>query len=730
MRLLPALVVAATIGTGAASALPKKFTVRDHVQLNRPGAPVVSADGRYAVYTVHKYSVQSNKVAQHLNLLDLDSKTVYPLTAPELGISDSNPVWLDNSTVAFLSARKASAGKPDEGVTAQVWSVSIEESLAGSSDAVKPKQVTSYVLPVESFAYNHASNLIALQFSVYPNSTLAETVARDLAEKQRIDSAREYDDLWVRHWDVWVGPKYSALFLAKLNVTLDRPLDGEPLPLVSSDADGALEAKDFSFSPEGNDLVFAAKKLGHGSAWSTKAPVFTVHSLSVDAPSDKHNVLEILNDDNPGASSAPVYSPDGRYIAWLQMPRFGYESDRNQIVVYDRESGSRTPIATSWDRSPSKLVWTKDSSGLIAVAEDKGHIRAFHIAINLSAGSADHDSVALTPDGAVSSVAVTGHNRFLVLQTSSISPGDFYELAIHSGNRRVSHANAASFERLVQPNENLTAKYGLARPIETWFNAFGKKLHAFIYLPPDADLSGNTKYPSAMIIHGGPQGSFTDSYSWRWNPQLFAAHGYITVVYNPSASTGFGQELTDSINQNWDLGPKEVLEGVKHILNEHPVTSQITDAKRVTGLGASYGGYSINWLNGHVEDGQFACFVNHDGIFSTVGLYYATEELYFPEFDLGGVPWDPKAREVYERVNPANHVAQWNTPTLFIHGALDYRIPDTDALSGFTALRRRGIKSKLLYFPDENHWVTKSGNSVRWYDTVLAWLDENTNNKL
>ncbi|KAI8870806.1 alpha/beta-hydrolase [Ramicandelaber brevisporus] len=229
-----------------------------------------------------------------------------------------------------------------------------------------------------------------------------------------------------------------------------------------------------------------------------------------------------------------------------------------------------------------------------------------------------------------------------------------------------------------------------------------------------------------MLIHGGPQSSFTDSFSYRWNPQLFASHGYITVQFNPTGSTGFGKELMDAVDKNWRLPPTEILEGIKHVLNEHHITAPITDDKKVTVLGASYGGYSINWLNGHVKDGQFACFVNHDGIFSITSHAYTSDVSFSDEISYGLPPWDPKGKELFDLDDPSLHVDKWNTPTLFIHGGLDYRCTLDQSLAGFTALRRRGVESRFMYFPDENHWTLKPANSIKWYDTVLEWLDEHT----
>ncbi|KAI8871833.1 alpha/beta-hydrolase [Ramicandelaber brevisporus] len=672
--------------------------------------------------------------------------------------SDSTPVWLDNATVAFLSARPESDSKDAKKALTQIWSVPIDGALAGSGQLTKPKQLSNYTLPVNNFVYNIPSGHLLLDFSVYPNATLTETVARDAVQKTRLDSAQIYNDLPLRFWDTWIGPKYNSLFLAKLSKYQERILDGEPVPLVSADSDGPVQPAEYRFSPDGKEIAFSYQKIDNLDGWKSSSSIVTVRHLSSLPCFGRRrcNGIDIIQS-KPGGAAIPTYSPDGRYIVWLQELFDGQKIAHSQIIVYDRTTRQHKEIAKGWDRTPRSLLWTKDSSGLIAVAEDKGHIRAFYIplefesvstsatstpaafdldgddasTVTLAAEPADAASsssvVPLTPNGAVVAVEALDASRFLVQHQSSVSPGDLYELTIKTSSiSGVTRATSASFERLARQNEDLAAKFGLSHPIETWFKAFNKTLHAFIYLPPGADLSGKVKYPSAMIIHGGPQGSFTESFSFGWNPQLFASHGYITVQFNPTGSTGFGKELTESVDRNWRLPPAEILEGIKHVLNEHHITAPITDDKKVTALGGSYGGYVVNWLNGHVKDDQFACFVNHDGVFSTSGLAYTSDIGYLYDILYNAQPWDPKGRELFDLDDPSLHVAKWNTPTLFIHGGVDYRCTIDQSLAGFTALRRRGIESRFLYFPDESHGVVKPINSIKWLDTILAWLDEHT----
>ncbi|KAI8868647.1 hypothetical protein GQ42DRAFT_170581 [Ramicandelaber brevisporus] len=407
-----------------------------------------------SLYLVPNYSLQTNKGSQHLNLLDIESKAVHALTAPGVDTSDSTPVWLDNATVAFLSARPESDSKDAKKALTQIWSVPIDGALAGGGQLTKPKQLSNYTLPVNNFVYNIPSGHLLLDFSVYPNTTLTETVARDAVQKARLDSAQIYDNLPFRIWDTWVGPKSSSLFLTKLSKHQERILDGEPVLLVSADSDGPVQPAEYRFSPDGKEIAFSYLKIDNVNVWKKHSWIAIVQNLSsLPCFGRRHcNNIDIIHSKTNDAGLA-TYSPDGRYIAWIYDEFINKESTPIRVNIYDRVTREDKEIAKGWDHIPGSLVWTKDSSGLIAVAEDKGHVRAFYIplefesvststpatfdldgddasAVTLTAEPVDaafsSSVVPLTPNGAVVAVEALDANRFLVQHQSSVSPGDLW----------------------------------------------------------------------------------------------------------------------------------------------------------------------------------------------------------------------------------------------------------------------------------------------------------------
>jgi dipeptidyl aminopeptidase/acylaminoacyl peptidase len=381
------------------------------------------------------------------------------------------------------------------------------------------------------------------------------------------------------------------------------------------------------------------------------------------------------------------------------MKRPGYESDRYRVVVFDRVAGTLRTLTEDWDRSPASLAWSRAGDRLFATADDLGHHGVF--AIDVQGGQVS----ALLGAGHAGAVLETTRG-LVVLLDSLTSAADLWSVSAGGGAPR----------RLTDINADVMAhvRLGGAEPF-TFTGAKGDTVHAWTVKPIDFDAG--KKYPLAFLVHGGPQGSFGDGWSYRWNPQTYAAAGYAVVMVDFHGSTGYGQAFTDAINGDWGGAPYEdLMKGLDAALVKYPWI----DGGRACALGASYGGWMVDYLAGKTD--RFKCLVTHDGILSNPMNYYGTEELWFPEWELGGTPWDKP--EGYAKYDPMSLVGQWKTPTLVIHGAKDYRVPDIQGLAVFTALQRRGIPSKLLYFPDENHWVLKPADSVLWHETVLAWLDQ------
>ncbi|KAJ1849326.1 dipeptidylpeptidase, partial [Coemansia sp. RSA 2703] len=518
---------------------------------------------------------------------------------------------------------------------------------------------------------------------------------RDRKEQERADTGQVYDELWVRHWDTFVSPKLSQIHTLKLvNGHHDQFKPKSEIRNIIRDtpSHGRLDATDsFVFSNDGRQIAFVAKKPARDYAWKTTSYVYLADvDGSAAAP---------INPGKGGASSSPAFSADGTKIVYLQMDDPAYEADRNRIKIYNIDDQSTNIVADDWKLSPSHVDWVDDST-LLVTYNDWGRNKMAKIDI------ASGEITPIISEHVVGAVRrLSGTNSRLIDYSAMDSPTDLYTVSLDDGKlTRVTNLNPELTKDVLSPTEDLE-----------FVGADNATIHGFILHPPNFDPE--KKYPLAFVIHGGPQSSFSDAWSTRWNLNIFAAAGFVTVAMDPQGSTGYGQDFTDAIRNQWGGKPYEsLIKSLHQLLESHPYI----DSDRMAALGASYGGYMINWINGHFDG--FKALVNHDGMFSTVSTYYSTEELYFPETEFEGVPFDEKARENYERWSPERFVANWKTPTLVIHSEKDYRLVVSEGLSTFTALRRQGVPARLLYFPDENHWVLKPANSLRWHQEVLEWI--------
>jgi dipeptidyl aminopeptidase/acylaminoacyl peptidase len=451
-------------------------------------------------------------------------------------------------------------------------------------------------------------------------------------------------------------------------------------------------ADQLAFAPDGKSVVFTARAAGRTEAWTTNLDLFS-------APVDGKRGPLNLTKDNPAQDSTPVFSPDGRQLAWLAMKRPGFESDRQAVMVRDWPDGKPRELAPAWDRSALSLAWSPDSKQLYVTADHLGQRAVFAIDV------ADGKVTEVVTQGTVTGVAVTA-TEAIVLHDSLTSAADLYRVPRSGGALTpVTQVNAEAFKT-----------FTLGEPEQFSFTgANGDTVYGYVVKPAGFDKT--KKYPLAFLIHGGPQGSFGNHWHYRWNPQTYAGHGYAVVMIDFHGSTGYGQAFTDSISGDWGGKPLEDLQkGLEAALAKYP----FIDGNRACALGASYGGFMINWIAGNWSE-PWKCLVNHDGNLDERFAYFATEELWFPEWEHGGTPWDNPAG--YAKANPIDHVAKWKTPMLVVHGGKDFRVVESQGMAAFTVLQRKGIPSRLLYFPDENHWVLKPANSILWHDTVNAWLD-------
>jgi dipeptidyl aminopeptidase/acylaminoacyl peptidase len=683
-----ALAVVATAATGAPTAAPRGFTVEDLVAMERVGAPAVSPDGARIVYTVRSTDLAKNKSHTDLYMVDLRTPGAAPQRLTADAASSTDPEWsAAGDAIYFLSSRSGSS---------QVWRVAATPGANGGTAT----KVTDLPLDVDAFRVSPSGDRLALSMAVFRNcADLACTAARMDAREKDKSTGKVYDRLFVRHWDTWADGRNAVLYSVPLDRSSKAGAAGTAVSLSGS-LDGDVPSKpfgdreEFRFSPDGKNVVFSVRIAGKTEAWSTNFDLYTVPAAGGQAPRN-------LTADNPAWDTKGVFAPDGRTLAYLAMARPGFEADRYQIMLLDVASGKKRKLAADWDRSPGTLQWAQDGKSLVVDAEDIGQHRLF--SIDATSGKV----TPLTGQGSIGAFDLRG-NTLAYTQANLSAGAQLFSMKLGAA-AKPTQLTLLNTERLAG------VRWGEAEQF-SFKGANGDTVHGYVMKPWNYDAG--KKYPVAFLVHGGPQGSFGNGWSYRWNPQTYAGAGYAAVFIDFHGSTGYGQKFTDAISGDWGGKPLEDLQkGLAAAVAKYPWL----DRSRACALGASYGGYMMNWIEGNWSDG-FKCIVNHDGVFDTRGMAYATEEQWFTDWENGGPYFS--FPEKHERFNPVLHVNKWKTPMLVVQGDLDFRIPTAQGLSTFTALQRRGIDSKLLVFPDENHWVLKPANSVLWHHTVIDWLDQ------
>jgi len=662
------------------SALPafaaKGLTIDDMLAMQRVSDPQVSPDGKWVTFTVRDTDVDANKGRFDVWLAATDGSTVARLTTHEANDQDAR--WSpDGKWIYFTSTRTGSQ---------QVW------RIRPSGGEAEP--VTKLDTDVNAFELMPDGKRLVLAIDVWPDAkSLAESIKRDDTKAKAKVTAHVYDQLMFRHWDQWEDGKYSHLFMWTSNKDVHDLTPGLMSDTPTHPFGGTEQ---LAISPDGKWLAYVARVGGRQIAWTTNTDVFLVATDGQSKPID-------LTADNKAYDFDPAFSPDGKTLGVLAMKRPGFEADRQRITLYDVASKKSRVVADNWDRSASEIVWSRDGRTIFTHADNVGNVSIF--AVDVASGNVK----TLVDKGTNESVALAGA-RLVFAKDTLKSPTELFSMkADGSDVRQITFLNAERVKKITWGEYEQFSFKG----------AKGDTVYGYA-IKPSGYKAG--KAPVAFLIHGGPQGSFGDHFHYRWNPQFYAGAGYGVVSIDFHGSTGYGQAFTDAIQGDWGGAPYEdLMTGLDAALAKFAWL----DGTRVAALGASYGGYMINWINGHTD--RFKALVCHDGIFDTRFAYFDTEEVWFPEWEHKGTPWDKP--EEFSKVNPAEFVKNWKTPTLVVHGGLDYRIPDSHGMATFTALQRRSVSSRFLQFPDENHWVLKPQNSKLWHQEVLAWIDRYTKKK-
>jgi dipeptidyl aminopeptidase/acylaminoacyl peptidase len=671
MTKFPLFLAAAAAAVAISPAAGRPMTAVDLQSIHRLGSPVVSPDGHWSVFTVSSTDWSKNKRVNTLEMLDLTKAGAQPqpIAGAEKG---HDPAFGADGSLWFLMP------------------VGDQDQLFRMSPGGTPVQVSDFKGDIGGF-------------SIAPSGTEAAVWAdRDLrcpdlncasvAETKAIGSGRTYDQLFIRHWDTWEQPGVrSRLFTFPV---VGGKLAGAGVP-IEGNLVGDAPSKPFgggeevAFSRDGRTVYFALREAGRTEELSTNLDIFA-------APADGSAPPVNLTAANKATDTLPTLSPDGRTLAYVAMARPGYESDRTVLMLRDLASGSVRPLTQAWDRSVGSIEWAKDGRSIFVTAEDTLQEPVFRI--DARSGSVRQ----LTSAGHAGNVRALPDGGAILTVDSAIVPADLYRMAPGGQLTQLTNVNGALLAELDPVRLDLFSFTG----------ANNDRVWGFIMKP----VLAAGKLPISFLVHGGPQGSFSNSWSYRWNPRLFTSPGYAAVSVDFHGSTGYGQAFQDAIHQNWGGWP---LDDLKLGLAAATAQDSQLEADNACALGGSYGGYMMNWIEGNWPD-RFKCIVQHDGVFDARAMAYETEELWFDEWEHGGHPYYETPAE-YEKWNPVNYVQNWKTPQLVITSEHDFRIPYTQGIAAFTALQRRNIPSRLLVFPDENHWVLKPKNSVQWYHEVFDW---------
>lgn len=670
-RSLVSFVLILVVSALAMAQQRRAITFDDLISMGRVGDPQLSPDGSTIAFVVTYHSVAENSTNSNIYLVSVNGGEVRQLTTAKR--ANNSPRWSpDGTMVAFVSTRDGES---------QIWTIPVQGGEA--------KKLSTISTGVSGLQWSPDGKWFAFASEVYPDCPDDECNQKrnEQIEKSKV-KAKMFDKLPYRVFNYWKDGKRSHLFVLPAtggNAIDLTPGDYDTPPI---DLGGSW---DYAFSPDSKEMAFT-RNTDPMIAISTNNDLFVV---SVSGGTPKRIT------DNPANDSQPLYSPDGKYIAYRRMNRPGFESDQNQLVLYERATGKHINLTEKYDYSVGEVQWSPDSKYLYFNADNKGNESIFRISLS------DKKLETVIEKGYNHHFVVSPDGRFLVFLRETINqPAEIFRIDVNGKNLR----------QLTFINRDRVAQLEMNPLEDFWFDgAGGTKVHGWLVKPPAFNPA--KKYPMVYLVHGGPQGQWGDQFHYRWNAQMFASRGYVVGMVNPRGSTGYGQKFTDEISGDW--GGKvyeDLMKGVDYILK----TYSFVDGNKLAAAGASYGGYMMNWFLGNTD--RFKAIVTHAGAFNLFSKYGTTEELWFPEWEFRGTPYDNP--EMYKKWSPLFLAKNFKTPTLVTHGQLDYRVDVSEGFQLFTALQRLGVKSKMLYFPDEGHWITKPQNAQLWYKTVLDWIDE------
>jgi dipeptidyl aminopeptidase/acylaminoacyl peptidase len=645
------------------------FTIQDLLQVKRVGDPQVSPDGKQVAYQATTIDKAANRGRTQIYMVSANGGEPKQITNE--AASSAGPRWSpDGSQIAFNRG-------------GQIWLM--------NADGGNARQVTDLAMGAGDPLWSPNGKMLAFTSEVYPDCA-DEACNKARAEKEEAGKVKAHtaDRLLYRHWTTWKDGKRSHVFVINLENKEVKDLTPGDYDAPPFSLGGPL---DYAFSPDSKELAFA-RSTEKDEASTTNNDVFTVPVTGGEA--------QRLTGDNKGYDQSPLYSSGGRYLAYRSQATGGFEADRWRLMLYDRQTKQTRDLTAKFDLQVEEFVFTPDGQIIYFTVGERGQSPIYAVTLD------DAMIKKVVAEGFNGDVKVNASGKLIFTRNNGAMPTEIFR----------ADADGQNVTQLTRTNEDFLKPFNL-KPFEEveWAGAGKAKIHGYLIKPSDFDAG--KKYPLLVIIHGGPQSAFNNNWGYRWNPQVFANAGYVVFMPNPRGSTGYGQKFVNEISADW--GGKvmvDIKNGVADVLKNNAYL----DKDNIGAAGASYGGYAVNWLLGHNDDKRFKfkTFVSHAGVYNLTSMYGVTEELWFAEWEFKGNPWDnPK---LYKKWSPDQFVKNFNTPTLVIHGELDYRVPIGEGLQLFTALQKRGVESKLIVFPDEGHWILKPQNSEFWYTNVLSWL--------